>query len=123
MKHSSSKKLTLTVGITTCYGGESILETVKSIRASKGVGKFRFILIADRIPIKDAIKKELKKHDVKLIENKIESGQVTKQQQILKMTKSDIIVFTNDDVIFEPYTLATIVKLFKNDPELSLIHI
>lgn len=109
----SKRRLTLTVGITTCYGGSSILETVKSVRTSKGIGNFRFIIVADRVPITCRVKTVLKKYSVELIENKKESGQVTKQRQILAMCKTDIIIFTNDDVLFEPYTLAKIMERFE----------
>src|SRR5689334_1406912 len=92
MRPSSNKKLSLTVGITTCYGDVSILETVKSVRESKGVEKFEFIIIADRVPLSEEIKKGLKKYEVKFIENKKEAGQVEKHKQILAMTKTDILV-------------------------------
>ena len=58
------KEFTFTVGIITCYGDDSILDTVKSIRASRGVGKFRFVIIADRNPIKPALKKEYSSNDI-----------------------------------------------------------
>lgn len=123
MKNSSSKKLTLTVGITTCYGDISILETVKSIRASKGVGKFDLIIIADRVPISNEIKKSLEKYDVRLIENKKESGQVRKQRQIRKLAKTDITVFTQDDILLDPNTLATVLRRFAQNPKTTMISI
>src|SRR3989344_6773956 len=119
--YSKGKKLTLTVGITTCYGGEPILETIKSIRASKGVGKFRFILIADRIPIKDAIKKEFKKYQVELIENKDEGSQFKKKKQILALIKTDLAVFTNDDVIFDQNVLRNIKTAFEKEDKLTMV--
>lgn len=124
MKNSSKRqKLTLTVGITTCYGGESILETVKSIRASKGIDKFRFIIVADREPISSKIKKELKKHGVELIENKVEGSQFKKKKQILKLCNTDLIIFTNDDVLFDPDTLSEVVTEFEMNQEITLISV
>lgn len=125
MKNSSkSEKLSLTVGITTCYGDESILDTVKSIRASKGIDKnFRFVIVADRVPIKPEIKKELKRNRVRLIENKVEGSQFRKQKQILKNCQSDLIIFTQDDVLFDQNAIATIVKGFAEHPKTTFISI
>lgn len=119
----SLKKLTLTVGITTCYGDESIIDTVKSVRASAGVGSFRFIIVADRVPISISIKKQLKKYRVELIENKKEASQVKKQKQILSLTKSDLIIFTQDDVLLEKDALSKTIKEFEKDSELTMISI
>lgn len=123
MKNSSSKKLSLTVGITTCYGDTSILEAVKSVRASKGVDEFDFIIVADRIPISAEIKRGLKKYGVRLIENKVEGGQIEKQKQILRHVKTDIMVFTQDDILLDPNSLASVLKRFAQHPETTMISI
>ena len=120
---SNKKQLSLTVGVTTCYGDISILETVKSVRESKGVGKFDFILIADRVPISPEIKKGLKKHGVHLIENKTEAGQIEKQRQIRSLAKTDIVIFTQDDVLLDPNTLAIVLKGFAQNPKTTMISI
>lgn len=119
----AKKKLTLTVGITTCFGDESIVDTVKSIRASKGVDKFKFIVIADRVPIKPSIKKEFKKLNILLIENKKEAGQVKKQKQIIKLTKSDILILTQDDVLLDPRALKEVLKRFSENGDTTMISI
>ncbi len=120
---TKTKKLSLTVGITTCYGDISIIDTVKSIRNSKGVDDFTFIIIADRVPVSDEIKKGLKKYGVRLIENKKESGQVTKQKQILSLSKTDITVFTQDDIILDPNVLSAVLKRFTDNPKTTMISI
>lgn len=117
------KPPTFTVGITTCYGGSSLVETVKSVRASKGVGDFRFIIVADRNPISSEVKQALKKHRVELIENKTEGSQFKKQKQILTLCQNDLIIFTNDDVLFAPNTLKTIIERFEKHPRTTFISI
>ena len=57
-----NKKLTFMVGIPTCYGGESLINTVKTLRASESVSSFRIVIIADRTPIKKSIKDKLNKN-------------------------------------------------------------
>lgn len=126
MKNSFNKKtenLSLTVGITTCYGEESILDTVKSVRSSKGVEDFRFIFVADRNPIKQSIKRELKKYKVELIENKKEGSQFKKKKQILNLCNTDLIIFTNDDVLFDKNTIKNVINEFQNNKKITLISI
>jgi len=125
MKSSSinNKKLTFTVGITTCYGGESILETVRSIRNSQGIDRFRFIIVADREPINPKVKKELKRYGVELIENKVEGSQFKKKKQILKLCITDIIIFTNDDVLFGKNTLKETITEFQKNNNITLISV
>lgn len=124
MKDShNSTYLTLTVGITTCYGGASILETVKSIRSSEEVGKFRFILIADRTPIEPSVLKQLLKLGVEVIWNKKEGSQFKKKKQILRLCDTDLIVFSNDDVLFGKDTLQTVIAEFQNNPHITLISV
>lgn len=117
------KRLTLTVGITTCFGDNSILDSVKSIRAAKGVSKFRFIIVADRVSINPWLKKQLKKYDIELIENKVEGSQVSKQKQILRLTKSDLVLLTQDDILLEPEVLETVIKRFEKNPKTDFISI
>ncbi len=116
------KPLSLTVGITTCYGDNSILDTVKSIRSSKGIKKFDFIIVADRNPINPWLKSQLKKHNVRLIENKTEGSQVSKQKQILALTKSDVIILTQDDVLLDPFAIKKVLDAFQN-PQTTMISI
>lgn len=117
------KQLSLTVGLTTCYGDPSIVETIRSIRASKGIDKFPIILVADRVPIRREIKQTLRKLRVQLIENKTEGSQVKKQKQILKLTKTDLLVFTQDDVLLHPKALVTVIRQFAKHPQTTMISI
>lgn len=119
----NKKPLSLTVGITTCFGQESLLETVQSLRNSRDVKPFRFIIIADRTPIRATLKKELQKFGVELVENREETGQIPKQKQILRMCTTDLLLFTHDDVLFDPNALSTIVAWFEEHPQTTLASI
>lgn len=114
---------TVTVGITTCYGAESILDTARSVRQSKDVGDFRFVIVADHVPFTFALKLSLADYNVELIENKEEGSQLKKLKQIVAACTSDILVFTQDDVLFEPYALASIVRHFSDEPRTTLVSI
>lgn len=119
----NNQRLTLTVGITTCYGHESILDTVRSLRSSTNVDPFRLIIVADRVPIKPALRQALEALGVELIENSDVGSQFKKQKQIISQCNSDLILFTQDDVLFEPHALSTIVATFANEPKTTFISI
>lgn len=115
-----NKKLTFMVGIPTCYGGESLINTVKTLRASKGVSNFRIIIIADRTPIKKSIKDKLAKMGVEIFWNKKEGSQFKKLKQLIQKCKEDIFVFTQDDITFDKYTLKNILRTFKENPQATM---
>ncbi len=120
-KNTKNRKLTVTVAIPTCYGGESLYYTAKSIIGSKGVGTFRFILVSDRNPIKPDLKKRLRALGVELYWNPVEGSQPKKLKQMLDMTTSDLFIFTQDDIDFDPNALQIMVRRFRDDPKLTLL--
>lgn len=115
-----TKKLEITVGIPTCYGGQSLVETVKSLRASKFEDNFEILIEADRTPWTDDVKKALREMGVKSHWNNVEGSQCKKLNQIIKKTNSDIFIFTQDDIVFAPETLNEIYKAFSGDSELTM---
>ncbi len=116
------KNLSVTIGIPTCYGERSLVETVKSIRSSQNVDpSFRFIIIADRTPLTEDIKNELKNLNVELHWNNQEGSQLKKIKQIVDMTDSDTLVITQDDITFNPETISNIVKAFENNPDATML--
>lgn len=119
--NKQGKQLTLTVGIPTCYGGESLVNTVQSLRASSGVPDFRLVIVADRTPIPDSTKKKLQELGVELHWNDIESSQMKKVKQMIATLDTDIFVHTQDDIIFHPDALSEILKAFEADSEVTMI--
>lgn len=117
------KNLSVTVGLTTCFGDPSILETIKSIRASAGMAHFPIILVADRVPLSPKIKKELRKYRVTFIENKTEGSQVKKQRQIIPLIKTDLFILTQDDVLLDRNTLAKVVNKFQKNEKTTMVSI
>src|SRR4030042_1044305 len=104
------KPLRLTVGIPTCYGGESLVATAKSIRASHGIGEFRFIVVADRTPLTPSVRQRLDELQVEVYWNEIEGSQHKKLAQMVAMLDTDIFIYTQDDITFQPDTIANIVR-------------
>lgn len=109
------------VGIPTCYGGESLVKTAQSIMASVGISQFRFIIVADRTPIKEQNREKLRKMGIELYWNKKEGSQFKKIKQIVEMCDSDILIVTQDDVVFERDTLEKIVLSFQENPMATML--
>jgi len=102
------------VGINTCYCDEQIIDTVKSLRASQGVPHFRIVIVSDREKASDKVVNALKDLDVEFYENPTVTSAWAKQVQILDMTKEEIIIMTQDDVLFHPYAIYnTVMELTK----------
>ncbi len=113
--------LSITIGITTRYGSDGLLETVASINRSRNLPPFRLIILSDAAPLRTDLLSTLQSLGAEVIENPEPSSQAKKQRQILEMTASDIIVFTEDDVLFEEDTLAKGVACFTADPTLDFV--
>ena len=115
------KKLTLTVGIPTYYGGPALVNAAKSVLDSKSVDKFRLIVNIDGNPLEPEIEKQLLDLGVDVVFSKERGGQVARIKQMIGMTDTDILVLTQDDIQLAPDTLANILKTFGNYPKLTMI--
>lgn len=116
-----NKKLTFMVGIPTCYGGESLINTVKTLRASKDVSSFRIVIISDRTPIRKTIKDRLKKMGVEIFWNEKEGSQFKKLKQLINKCNEDVFIFTQDDITFDKYTLKYILDKFSENPKATMV--
>ena len=112
---------TVTIGIPTRYGGVLIIPTIESIQASTGVVINRILVIADKTPISPQEKKHLNELGVELIWNNGEGSWAKKIKQMLGMCTTDIFITTQDDVIFEPQTIAEIVKTFQEEESVTMV--
>lgn len=116
----TTKQASITIGIPTCYGGESLVTTVKSIRTSGGNYLLRIIIVSDRNPISPTISDELKNLGVELYWNNIEGSQFKKIRQMVAMTSSDIYISTQDDITFDKNVIQEILKAFTQDKNLTM---
>ena len=116
-----NNKLSFTVGIPTYYGAPNIINTAKSILASKGVDKFRFIINVDGNPLSPQIESKLSKLGVEVVFAKERGGQVARIKQMISMTKTDILVLTQDDILFDKDTLKNVISAFRADSKLTMV--
>jgi cellulose synthase/poly-beta-1,6-N-acetylglucosamine synthase-like glycosyltransferase len=114
------KALTITIGIPTYYGAPSIVKTVKSILNSKTSQNFTLIVTVDGNPLNSKIKTTLKKLGVVVWDNRNRLGQLGRIKELVKKTSTDVLILTQDDILFSPTTIDEIVKVFSSKPELTM---
>ena len=118
------KNPSVTVSIITCYGGASLIDTARSIRASVNMPAFRFVIVADRNGVAPEVKKELAPYNVEIIEKIGEDWTPHRKWRLIRdITTTDLLVLTQDDVIFEPDALAQAVGQFTANPETTIVNI
>lgn len=116
----NKKTLSITVGISTCYSGDSLVKTVESIRNADLGESVRILVTADRTPMSKTVLDGLKRLRVEVTWNNVEGSQFKKIKQMVKKVKSDIYISTQDDVIFDKETIATILDAFNKDKSLTM---
>lgn len=115
------KKQTLTIGIPTCYGGASLVKTVESIVRSCEDLSYVIHIVADTTPFNKHVKRKLAKYNTKITWNKIPSGQFAKDKQIIKDCTTDILILTQDDVIFAPDLATKIISEFTQNRSITML--
>lgn len=118
---NSIAKTTITIGIPTRYGGAQIIPTIKSIKGSRDIKIDHFLVVADKTPISTEEKLALGNLGVDLVWNDEEGSWVKKAKQMIRMCKTDILIITQDDVLFEKITVSEIVNTFQGDEKITMV--
>lgn len=116
----SGKKLTLTIGIPTYEGGESLIKTVESVRASQDVDHFRLFVCVDGKPLEPHIEERLLELGTEILKSEVREGQRARIKQMVATASSDILILTQDDIIFSPTTVREFMRVFELHPEITL---
>lgn len=115
------KKPKFTIIIPTCYGGAQLLTTAKSVYDSAGTLPICFLLTADSRPLKTKIKANLTKLGVRVTENNVASSQYHKVNQMIDKVRSDYLITTQDDVVFDKDFFSELLKVIDLNPQATLI--
>jgi cellulose synthase/poly-beta-1,6-N-acetylglucosamine synthase-like glycosyltransferase len=114
-------KLSFSVIITTRFGTPIIVKTIKSLKASLHVKNFPIIVVNGGGNFSPNTKQELSKLKVKTIEIKNQGSILEKVKIGVKNTNTDIIILTQDDIVFSNTTLKEIMDNFESDKSLTMI--
>lgn len=115
------KKVSFTVGIPTYYGGYGLIKTVKSVLASEGVQSFRFIVCVDGNPLQPDIESQLRELGVEIVFSETRGGQLERIKQMIGLCKTDVLVLTQDDILFTPATIREVIRKFEEDENVTLV--
>lgn len=115
--------LKITIGIPTYVGGPSLVKAVESLLASDGVMEFRIIVSVDGKKLDPGVKASLIMDPrVEVIENEQRRGQVGGLRQIMSLSfDQDVLILTQDDLLFDKRAIAEIVESFRSDPRLTMV--
>ncbi len=115
-----AKTLSITIGIPTCYGGESLIPAIKSIIDTSKLD-FTLAVVSDSVPFSKNELHILKSMNVLVTQNSHPSSQIAKVGQLALSCNSDIFIFTQDDIRFDESTVQEIISAFKKDPKLTMV--
>ncbi len=115
------KKFTITVGIPTYYGAFGLIKTAESIVKAKTANRLDIIVTVDGNPLEPRVQRGLARLGVTMWDNKDRAGQLGRIKQLIKRVDSDILILTQDDVIFASDAINVIEEEFQNNPKLTMI--
>jgi glycosyltransferase involved in cell wall biosynthesis len=113
----------ITIGIPTYVGGPSLVKTVESLLVCETDTPFRILITVDGKKLEPEIKSAITVDSrVEVIENEVRRGQVGGIRQILSLsTDQDIVILTQDDLLFGKHSIAEIVASFERDSSLTMV--
>ena len=117
---SENKKLSTTVGIYTCYGGPSLVKAIESIRSCDGGQEVKILVVADGQPLTEDVLKRLAELEVDVREQPGLSPQAVKIRRIISLCDADILILTQDDVVFDNRALKQITAVFDEDLNVTM---
>lgn len=117
---SENIKLSAMVGIYTCYGGPSLVRAIESIRVSEAGNDVEILVVADGQPLTQDILKRLNELKVDVREQPGLSPQAVKIRKIISLCESDVLILTQDDVIFDNRAVKQIIGVFAGDPSVTM---
>lgn len=117
---SENKKLSIIVGIYTCYGGPSLTRAIESIRFSEGGGDVKILVVADGRPITEDVLKRLRELNVEVREQSGLSQQSVKIRKIISLCDEDILILTQDDIIFDNLAIKEVNDIFTSDSTVTM---
>jgi len=112
----------ITVCIPTCFGGEALIDAVRSIRMSAG-SRVPIVVAADSIPLSPSVKNKLTNLDVDFIENRKSGSQISKINQLLNLVKTPYVIFTQDDISISKNTFDSIKKMLASNSNITMFSV
>lgn len=115
------KKLSVTIAIPTSFAGPSLLQTAKTINQARKNKNYSLEIYADNTPIDFKLERELKKLGFKIHWTPGPGSFLKKVRKLVAAASSDILIITQDDIIFDSDTISSTVDAFFSDPTITMV--
>lgn len=114
------KQPTITIGIPTYEAGESLVATLTSIYGQSTTDSItRILLVVDGGILPTSIETAIRHPKLQIIRKEKREGQSARINQIFSLADSDLVVLTNDDVVWEHTALEALLSAHsKQDADL-----
>lgn len=115
-----SKQPTITIGIPTYEAGESLVTTLESIyNQSASDCITQILLVVDGGTLKPSIEEKIRYPKLRIVNQPKREGQSSRINDIFRLSHTDLVILTNDDVIWENTALEALVSAYqKHDADL-----
>lgn len=115
------KSLTVTIGIATSFANSSLIATARSIKLSIGKKPCNCVIYCDTTPCSIDLKRKLQKLGFKIRWFPGKGSFFKKVRRMIRDINTDILILTQDDVIFDPKAIPEIVSLFRNSKSPTMV--
>jgi glycosyltransferase involved in cell wall biosynthesis len=107
------KKLTITIAVPTYEANDHLVETLKSIYRQTSYSQVKEVLVlTDGKKLSPKIARQIRNSKLKIIEYKVRQGQSARINDAIRYSRSDLIILTNDDVVWRKNALVSTLKTF-----------
>lgn len=104
----------VTVGIPTYEAGESLVVALDSIYAQSSFSSIKEVLVVtDGKKLTSSMKQQLERKKLKIVEKSTRKGQSRRINDIFELASTQLLVLTNDDVIWDKHALRELVSQYK----------
>ena len=114
-------KTTVTIGIPSSFAGESLFETARTIKIAQKKENYSLKIYADRTPISPKLRQELEKLKFEINWTPGPGSFLKKAHKLIAATNTDILIITQDDIIFDRDTISATVETFQSDSSITMI--
>lgn len=115
------KKQSLTIGICTSFASEQLVHTARSISDSSDKVNCRKVIYADNTAIPADIMRDLKTLGFTVIWRSGPGSFFQKASRLVADTHTDLLILTQDDVIFDSTTIPAILNAFNQNPAVTML--
>ena len=115
------RKPTVTIGIPTSFAGESLIQTARTIYNASKKKNYILKIYADTTPISSELRQELEKLGFEIHWTPGPGSFLKKARKLIAATNTDILIITQDDIIFDRKTISATIEAFLTNSKITMV--